>query len=78
MRRHWKTALYSTELVSDHEEGWIALQLHRQAGGQCSVVARIVFWDAEGQFVLETSNNELPLDIVEEFINEARTMIKIE
>lgn len=78
MRKHWKTALYSTELASDPEDGWIALQLHREADGESSVVARIVFWDAEGQFVLETSNNELPLNIVEEFINEARTMIKVE
>lgn len=78
MRKQWKSALYSTDLASNHEEGWTALQLHRQGGGQGSVVAKIVFWDAEGQFVLETSSVELPLSIVEEFITEARTTIKTE
>jgi len=39
-------------------------------------VARIIFWDACGQFVLETFGAEIPLGIVEEFIAEAKAKIK--
>ena len=76
MQKQWKSALYSTELTVNHEEGWAALRLHKQAGGQDSVVAKIIFWDAEGQFVLEPSSAELPLNVVEDFISEARATIK--
>jgi hypothetical protein len=35
-----------------------------------------VFWDAAGSFFLETTGVELPLDVVEECIAEARAAIK--
>jgi hypothetical protein len=78
MKRRHKTTLYTTETAQDLEEGWSALELHRADGAMTQVVARIVFWDAEGQFALETTaSHELPLDVVQEFIDEARSTIRV-
>jgi hypothetical protein len=78
MRKIWKGFEYATVLASDDEEGWIALELHRTANGQDVLAARIVFWDAEGQFSLEVRVDEVPLTIVEELIAEAKARITIE
>jgi hypothetical protein len=77
MRRTWKCALYTTDLVSNPEEGWSAVQLHKRDGDKSAIAARVAFWDAEGQFSLEAFC-ELPLEIVEELIAEARAAIKTE
>jgi hypothetical protein len=39
--------------------------------------ARIVFWDAVGQFALEVTVGELPLVVIEELIREAKATIRI-
>lgn len=78
MRRTWQDFEYTTVLTSDNDEGWIALELHRTAKWRDVLAARIVFWDAEGQYSLELRVDELPLTIVEELIVEAKARIGIE
>lgn len=75
MRRKWGSAEYATTLTSDNNEGWIAMELHATVQGKSTRVARVVFWDADGQFSLELSAKELPLVIVEELIVEAKRAI---
>lgn len=77
MQRQQQNALYTTESVQDLREGWAAVELQRTVAGVAERVARVVFWDAEGQFALEMSASELPLDIVEKLIEEARATIRI-
>jgi collagenase-like PrtC family protease len=77
MQRQHKKALYTTVRKDDLKEGWASLELHCTTDGVVGNVARIVFWDAEGQFAIEMTSRELPLHVVEEFINEARATIKI-
>ena len=67
---------YETAAEHDHKEGWAALNLVREAGGTKSIAARVIFWDAEGQFSLEMKVSELPLRIVQKLIDEARATIK--
>lgn len=69
--------LYTTDLIGNSKEGWTALQLQKLDGDKSATAARVVFWDAEGQFSLEAFY-ELPLEIIEEFIAEARAAIKKE
>lgn len=76
MKRTWQRAEYSTTFVTDDDEGWIALELHRRTDDTSELAARIVYWDAEGQFFLTMSVNELPLVIIEDLIAEARSTIK--
>lgn len=77
MKRVWKGAEYTTSLATNDREGWVALQLHKSVQGSSVLAARVVFWDAEGQFSLEVSVDELPLTVVEELIVEARASIPI-
>ena len=76
MNRRHKTEIYTTKTAQDPQEGWAALELLRTTHGVAQLVARVVFWDAEGQFVLDATSSELPLDVVDEFLAEARATIK--
>ena len=77
MKKMSNGADYVTQLVSDNDEGWIALELHRTENWRCVLAARVVFWDATGQFALEVLVDELPLTIVEELIAEAKERISV-
>lgn len=77
MNRSWERAHYSTVLARDDAEGWTALELRRATDGVAVLVARIVYWDAAGQFYLDSVQTELPLDIVAELIAEARATIRL-
>jgi hypothetical protein len=78
MNRKWKGALYRTDLVTSTDEGWAAVELHKEDARGTAIAARIVFWDAEGQFTLEALDPELPLEIIEELIAEAKATIRTE
>jgi len=78
MERDFGNAHYATSTVIDTREGYTALELHRTIKGDSKRVARIVFWDASGQFFLETYNTDIPLEIVEVFISEAKKEIRVE
>jgi hypothetical protein len=66
---------YRSQLESDNREGWTALALYK--GDETLPVMRVIFWDAAGQFVVESIAGEIPLAIVEALIEEAKTQIKI-
>jgi len=78
MNRNHSNAHYSTLSVNNRKDGCIALELHRTINKETRLVARIVFWDASGQFFFETLNVDIPLEIAEELISEARRTIKIQ
>jgi hypothetical protein len=77
MKRTWREVEYETRLTRNDAEGWIAVELQRTVSGTSDVAARVVFWDAEGQFAFEVAAAELPLVIVEDLISEARSTIKV-
>jgi len=76
MNRDWAGAHYSTIFIEDNNDGYAGLELYCTRQVEKHRVARIIFWDACGQFVLETFGSEIPLNIVEEFIAETKTKIK--
>jgi len=67
---------FESEFVEDRSEGWGGLDLYRLEDSNRLHVARIVFWDAVGEFTLETFAGEVPLTIIEELIQEARRTIR--
>ena len=77
MKKLWAGWEYTTTTTSDTAEGWTALELTRRKGASIERAARVVFWDAEGQFSLEMLIRELPLAVVEELIGEAKATIKV-
>lgn len=60
----------------DRTAGFTALRLHRETDGKTAVIAEVVFWDACGQYSLQTFNGDVPLDIIEPLILEAKETIK--
>ncbi len=76
MNRQFHGSQYTTCLQSNNDEGWIAVELHRSRAGQSVLVARVVFWDADGQFTCETLGREVPLIVLEDLIVEARATIR--
>jgi hypothetical protein len=74
MDRQHGIARYWTVHVEDRGQGFTGLQLQRELSGSTTVVAELLFWDAIGQFCLETLGSDVPLDVIEELIAEAKVM----
>lgn len=74
MNRNYGAATYTTRLVIDRDAGAAGLELYRETNGKNARVATLIFWDASGQFAFQTFD-ELPLEIVEELIFEAKKAI---
>ncbi|MBM4385029.1 MAG: hypothetical protein FJ091_16880 [Deltaproteobacteria bacterium] len=68
---------FETTYVEDRRDGWGGFDLYRVEGGKKMRVARVVFWDAAGEFVLETFGGDVPLAVIEELIREAKRVIKV-
>jgi hypothetical protein len=57
-------------------EGYEGFELQRVQDGNTALVARILFWDATGQFWVETLGTDIPLTVMEELIAEAKENVK--
>jgi hypothetical protein len=78
MDRQYSIYRYSTRLVHDNKEGNSALELHMtRKDGTVDRVARVVFWDACGDFFFETFGHQVPVRIAEELMIEAKETIKV-
>jgi hypothetical protein len=78
MDRQYSIYRYSTRLVHDNKEGNSALELHMtRKDGTVDRVARVVFWDAQGDFFFETLGRDIPVVIAQELMIEAKEAIKV-
>lgn len=75
MDTYWQTVHYTTLHRWSEDEGYDALELVGSIDGNSKVMARIVYWDAQGQYYLEVSATEVPLHIIEELIRECRLVM---
>ena len=67
---------FKSEYVEDRRDGWGGFDLYRIENDKKDRVARIAFWDAAGEFVLETFGGDVPLTIIEDLVDEAKRTIK--
>jgi hypothetical protein len=81
MDRNYAAHRYTTKVVSDHRDGFTALELHRtlcrDPADSPKRVAQVVFWDAAGQFFIETFGEDIPVDIAQDLIAEAKSVIRV-
>lgn len=79
MDRDYADSHYTTSRVDDNKDGFSAVELYRnrRSENRNVRVARVVFWDACGDFFIETFNADIPVKLAEDLISEARTTIKI-
>jgi hypothetical protein len=73
----WVHFEYTSSLAIDYNAGSTALELTRRRDNKSERVARIMYWDASGEFTLEMFTDELPLVIIEELIAEAKREIRL-
>jgi hypothetical protein len=78
MDLRYADAHYTTLLVHDNKQGYSALELYRsRKSEESSRVAWVVFWDACGEFFLETFNVDIPVPVADTLVAEAKATIKI-
>jgi hypothetical protein len=76
MNREFGRNVFQTSFVQDVEQGFAAVELQQIRNNTSIRVARVIFWDAGGQFFVETFDTEVPLEIIEDLIAEATKTIK--
>jgi hypothetical protein len=69
---------YASVYVEDNDDGFAGFELNRTENGETKRAASVIYWDATGQFYVETFDTDLPLDILEELIAETRSRVKTE
>lgn len=67
---------YTTVVASDLRRDGMGLELHCNCDGTDSVVAEVFFSDKDGSFTLTTFDCDVPLELVEELIEEAKARLK--
>jgi len=79
MDRDYSDSHYTTRRVDDDGGGFAAMELYRnrRSARRNLRVARVVYWDACGDFFLETFDADLPVRLAEALMAEARATIKI-
>lgn len=65
---------FATEFVEDKRHGWSGLELYRTDGTRVRV-ARVVLWEASGQFSVETLGTDIPLGVMERVVDEAKARV---
>ena len=78
MNRKWGEFQYSSVYVDDKKDGFCGFELYCASKGETRRVASVIFWDASGQFFVETFGSDVPLDILEALIEETREHYRIE
>lgn len=77
MDREWGGSRFKTELEENREDGWLAVDLYMFQGDKGNLVSRVCFWDSIGQFTLQTYSVDVPLTILEDLIQEAKTRVNL-
>lgn len=77
MNRKYGEAIYSTYPFNDLDGGSAGLELRKVIEVSEVNLARVVFWDALGQFFFEAREIDIPLVILEEFIAEAKEVVNV-
>lgn len=78
MDRQYGETHYWSILASDLSRGGMGLELSRNCRGRQDVVAEVFFWDADGTFTVRTFDVDVPVDIIQELIAEAKCRISVE
>lgn len=77
MKQSYADHDYESVPVENLREGWGGFELHCTFKGTKQLLAKIIFWDAIGQWMFETFETDIPLPIVEALIVEAKCSIKV-
>jgi hypothetical protein len=68
---------YWTTYVDDPNSGFAGVHLHRDCFGKTALAAHVVFWDAAGHFAIQTFDGDVPVEIIEALIAEAKEQVRV-
>ena len=77
MERMYCGRVYSSQRFDDTLAGCAGLDLAIIVGQERKGAARVTYWDATGQYVVETFR-EVPLQILEELIAETKQSVGVD
>lgn len=75
MEREYGGVRYTTLVASDVQRDGIGLELHWHWQNQDNVVAEVFFADDVGSWTLNTFDCDVPLELIEELISEAKARL---
>jgi hypothetical protein len=75
MNLQFATSHFTSEVIQDLVDGFVAVRLLQRRGETVSEAARITLWDADGTYYLETFNTDVPLVVIKQLIQEAEGTI---
>lgn len=76
MKRTHGSSAFESQIIRDNVEGYSGLELRSEKKGVSRTVAKVIFWDAEGQYSVETFG-EVPLTILRDLIEEAKEVVGV-
>ena len=68
---------YWTTFVEDRKKGCAGFQIHRECRGLTIIAGQILYWDATAKFCFETFDTDVPVEIVQAAITEAKERINL-
>ena len=71
----WGGAAYEGVSFADNVGGCAGVELHRTIDGKRTLVAKLTFWDATGQYWLETLGTDLPLGVISKLITTTTSFV---
>ena len=77
MPQNWSGYTFEMSESFDNAEGWSAIDLSLTRGDETIKAARVVYWDAVGQYFVEVFVDEVPAPVMEDLIQTARQKIKV-
>lgn len=75
MERTYRGVRYTSLVASDVQRDGIGLELHWHSGSQAQVVAEVFFSDETGAWTVNTFDCDIPLELLEELIVEAKSRL---
>lgn len=75
MEFQWGGVPYWSTAFEDNVGGCMGMELHRTTDGTTALVAKLTFWDATGQYWLETLGAELPLGVIDKLVTATRSLV---
>ena len=76
MKRSHGSRTFTSQLIRNDVEGFIGLELHVEKEGVSRTAAKVIYWDAEGQYSVETMG-EVPATILQDLITETKLVVGV-
>jgi hypothetical protein len=70
-------ARYVTTYVENRTEGYAGIELIHDRDGTHVIVARVIYWDAYGQYFVETCGSDVPLTVLEAAIHDVKARVRV-